>query len=228
MIYAMVLKNVVIDIKEGETEPYYPPDIDGNPVFAVETTEETEVGMYYHEDTGNFDFEFPEPETEETQLDRIEKQLNKSLDEIRAKGAAVASVNLMAVGAEMTKALAAAKMDVPATAGTFAEEWNEWTANEKTATAKSLWKYKGIGYQARTDIQKIEVYAPDVATNNYAVRPIPDVNGIFPGVLNMDVSIGMKVRDWEDGKVYICYANPITSLQWAPHNVPASFELYEG
>lgn len=228
MIYAMVLKNVVIDIKEGETEPYYPPDIDGNPVFAVETTEETEVGMYYHEDTGNFDFEFPEPETEETQLDRIEKQLNKSLDEIRAEGAAMASVNLMTVGAEMTKALAAAKMDVPATAGTFAGEWDEWTPDEKTATAKSLWQYKGVGYQARTDIQKIEVYAPDVATNNYAVRPIPDVNGIFPGVLNMDVSIGMKVRDWEDGKVYVCYANPITSLQWAPHNVPASFELYEG
>ena len=43
LIYAMVLKNVVIDIKEGETEPYYPPDIDGNPVFAVETTEETEA-----------------------------------------------------------------------------------------------------------------------------------------------------------------------------------------
>lgn len=227
-MYAMVLKNVVIDMKESETAPYYPPDIDGNTVYAVETTGETETGMYYHEDTGIFDWEFPEPETEETQLDRIEKQLNKSLDEIRAEGAAVASVNLMAVGAEMTKALAAAKMDVPATAGTFAEEWDKWTPDEKTATAKSLWQYKGVGYQARTDIQKIEVYAPDVAINNYAVRPIPDVNGIFPCVLNMDVSIGMKVRDWEDGKVYICYANPITSLQWAPHNVPASFELYEG
>lgn len=228
MIYAMVLKNVVVDIKKAEIAPYYPPDIEGNPVSAIETTEKTEVGMYYHEETGNFDFEFPEPETEETQLDRIEKQLNKSFDEIREEGAAAASVNLMSVGAEMTKVLAAAKMDVPATAGTFAKEWDEWTPDEKTATAKSLWQYKSIGYQARTDIQKIEVYAPDVATNNYAVRPIPDVNGIFPGVLNMDVSIGMKVRDWEDGKVYICYANPITSLQWAPHNVPASFELYEG
>lgn len=72
MIYAMVLKNVVIDIKEGETEPYYPPDIDGNPVFAVETTEETEVGMCYHKDTGNFDWEFPEPVQEPTQLDGIE------------------------------------------------------------------------------------------------------------------------------------------------------------
>lgn len=184
---------------------------------------------YLNDDMQSIRVEYEQiPEPQPTQLDRIETQLNKSLDEIRAEGAAVASVNLMAVGAEMTKALAAAKMDVPATAGTFAEEWDEWTPDEKTATAKSLWQYKGVGYQARTDIQKIEVYAPDVATNNYAVRPIPDVNGISPGVLNMDVSIGMKVRDWEDGKVYICYANPITSLQWAPHNVPASFELYEG
>lgn len=227
MIYAMVLKNRVIDIKESETEPSYPPDINGNPVFAVETTEETEVGMCYHTDTGSFDWNFPELETEETQLDRIEKQLNKSLDEIRAEGAAAASINLMAVGAEMTMAMASAKMDVPATAGTFAKQWDEWTPDEKTATAKSLWQYKGVGYQARTDIQKIEVYAPDVATNNYAVRPIPDVNGIYPGMINMDVSIGMKVRDWEDGKVYICYANPITSLQWAPHTVDSSFKLYE-
>ena len=131
-------------------------------------------------------------------------------------------------GAEMTTIIAEAKADVPATAGIFAEKWSEWTADGQTAAAKSLWLYKGVGYQARTDIQKIENYAPDKATNNYAVRPIPDANGIFPGMLNMDVSIGMKVRDWEDGKVYLCYANPITSLQWAPHHVPASFERYEG
>ena len=228
MMYAMILKNRVIDIKKSETEPCYPPDAFGNPVFSIETTEETEVGTCYHEETGKFDWDFPKEEQVKSQLDRIEDQLNKSFDEIRAEGAAAASVNLMSVGAEMTKALAAAKMDVPATAGTFAKQWDEWTPDEKKATAKSLWQYKGVGYQARTDIQKIEVYAPDVATNNYAVRPIPDVNGVYPGMINMDVSIGMKVRDWEDGKVYICYANPITSLQWAPHNVPASFELYEG
>lgn len=227
MIYAMVLKNRVIGIVVADDLPHYPPDAEGNSVVTVETNEETEVGMCYHKDTGMFDWNFPEPEPGETQLDRIEKQLNKSLNEIRAEGAAAASVNLMAVGAEMTRVMAAAKMDVPATAGTFAEEWDEWTPDEKTATAKSLWQYKGVGYQARTDIQKIEVYAPDVATNNYAVRPIPDVNGIYPGMINMDVSIGMKVRDWEDGQVYICYANPITSLQWAPHTVDSSFKLYE-
>lgn len=228
MLYAVMLKNVVLDVVTSDTKPNYPPDTEGNVFDVVTVGENVEVGMYYHEDKDVFNFEYPEVTPEPTQLDRIEEQLNKSLDEIRAEGAAVASVNLMVVGAEMTMALATAKMDVPATAGTFAEQWDEWTADEKTALAKSLWKYKGVGYQARTDIKKIKVYAPDVATNNYAVRPIPDVNGIFPGMLNMDVSIGMKVRDWEDGKVYICYANPITSLQWAPHNVPASFELYEG
>lgn len=175
------------------------------------------------------DYTPPEPPTPEpTQLDRIEEIVNKNADELRAEGAAMASVNLMAVGAEMTMAMAAAKMDVPATAGTFAEQWEEWTPDGETAEDKSLWNYKGVGYQARTDIQKIEVYAPDVATNNYAVRPIPDVNGVYPGMVNMDVDIGMKVRDWEDGKVYVCYANPITSLQWAPHTVSASFELYGG
>lgn len=230
MKYALVLKNRVIDIKVSEEIPKYPPDVYGNKVTSIECSDDVSIGMIYDGKTRSFsEYEPSKPEPPQpTQLDRIEEQLNKSLDEIRAEGAAVASVNLMVVGAEMTMALATAKMDVPATAGTFAEQWDEWTPDEKTATAKSLWQYKGVGYQARTDIQKIEVYAPDVATNNYAVRPIPDVNGIFPGVLNMDVSIGMKVRDWEDGKVYICYANPITSLQWAPHNVPASFELYEG
>ena len=235
MIYAMVLKNRVIGVVVSDDLPYYPPDVDGNPVVPVEATEKTEVGMCYHVDTGIFDWNFPEEEPGEiqldaikTQLDSIETQLNKSFDEIRAEGAAAASVNLMAVGAEMTRVMAAAKMDVPATAGTFAEEWDEWTPDEKTATAKSLWQYKGVGYQARTDIQKIEVYAPDVAANNYAVRPIPDVNGIYPGMINMDVSIGMKVRDWEDGQVYICYANPITSVQWAPHTFDRSFKIYEG
>ena len=135
--------------------------------------------------------------------------------------------NMKQTGADMTQAIADSGNDVPATAGTFAEKWNEWIADGTTAPAKSLWLYKGVGYQARTDIQKIEVYAPDLATNNYAVRPIPDAKGVYPAVINMDVSIGMKVRG-EDGLVYECYANPITSLQWQPKDVPASFRPYEG
>ena len=134
---------------------------------------------------------------------------------------------MKAQGAAMVQAIADAGNDVPATAGIFASEWEEWTADGKNAPAKSLWLYKGIGYQTRTEIQKIEVYAPDVATNNYAVRPIPDAQGIYPATINMDVTIGMKLRG-DDGLVYVCYANPITSLQYQPYSVPASFQLAEG
>lgn len=134
--------------------------------------------------------------------------------------------NMKNTGAEMTKAIADSGNDVPATAGTFAENWTEWEADGETAKAKSLWLYNGVGYQARTDIQKIDVYAPDLAANNYAVRPIPDAEGIYPTVMNMDVSIGMKLRA-DDGKVYECYANPITSLQWQPADVPSSFRERE-
>lgn len=130
-------------------------------------------------------------------------------------------------GAAMAQAIADAGKDVPATAGIFASEWDEWTADGKNAPAKSLWLYKGIGYQARVETQKIEAFAPDVATNNYAVRPVPDAQGIYPATINMDVAIGMKLRG-SDGIVYECYANPIASLQWQPADVPASFRVYEG
>lgn len=169
----------------------------------------------------------PEPIPEPTQLDRIETALNRTQNEIREEGAVIATAAILPMGAAMTFALADAGMEMPAVAGVFAEEWQNWTADGETAAAKSLWKYNGIGYQARTAIQKIENYAPDKAPNNYAVRPIPDALGIFPTVMNMDVSIGMKLRG-EDGKVYECYANPITSLQWQPGEVPASFRLIEG
>jgi len=129
-------------------------------------------------------------------------------------------------GAVMTQAIAEKGNIVPTTAGIFAEGWDEWTADGTNAAVGSLWKYKGVGYQARTEIQKIDANSPDKATNNYAVRPIPDAEGIYPATINMDVSIGMKVRG-DDGLVYECYANPITSLQWQPKDVPSSFRLYE-
>lgn len=130
-------------------------------------------------------------------------------------------------GATATKVMAEKGMEVPASAGIFAEAWDDWSADGEIAKVGSLWKYKGIGYQARTAIQKIEAYAPDIVVNNYAVRPIPDPEGIYPVVMNMDVSVGMKLRD-DNGRIYECYANPITSLQWQPADVPSSFRLIEG
>lgn len=233
MDYAMILQYRVIDVlKNQDTIPEWGPNSEGNPVTAIPCDDTVTLGMIYDPETGTFsEYIPPEPEPEPipepTQLDRIETALNRTQNEIREEGAAIATAAILPMGAAMTFALADAGVEMPAVAGVFAEEWQNWTADGETAAAKSLWKYNGIGYQTRTAIQKIENYAPDKVPNNYAVRPIPDALGIFPTVMNMDVSIGMKLRG-EDGKVYECYANPITSLQWQPGEVPASFRLIEG
>ena len=130
------------------------------------------------------------------------------------------------VGAEATQAIADDGKIVPATAGMFAEKWDPWEETGLLIKAGTLCMYKGCGYQARVDVWARADQAPDVATNEWAVRPIPDAEGIYPATINMDVSIGMKVRG-EDGLVYECYANPITSLQWQPAELPASFQLAE-
>lgn len=130
-------------------------------------------------------------------------------------------------GAVMTEAVAATGADVPATAGLYAKNWMPWEETGELIEAKSLRLYNGCGYQARVAVWARADQAPDVAVNEWAVRPVPDKYGIFPVTINMDVSVGMKVRG-EDGLVYECYANPITSLQWQPKDVPSSFRLYEG
>ena len=135
--------------------------------------------------------------------------------------------NMKQTGADMTQAIADSGNDVPATAGLYAENWTPWEETGELIDAKSLRLYQGCGYQARVAVWARADQAPDVATNEWAVRPIPDAEGIYPATINMDVSIGMKVRG-EDGLVYECYANPITSLQWQPKDVPSSFRLYEG
>ncbi len=129
-------------------------------------------------------------------------------------------------GAAMTEAVATAGSDVPATAGLYAENWSPWEETGELIDAKSLRLYNGCGYQARVAVWARADQAPDVATNEWAARPIPDKYGIFPATINMDVSIGMEVRG-SDGLVYVCYANPITSLQWQPSELPASFQLAE-
>ena len=40
----------------------------------------------------------------------------------------------------------------------------------------------------------------------------------------MDVDIGMKVRDWEDGKVYICYALSLIHI-YVNHIVHNTYQI---
>lgn len=70
-MYASVLKNIVI--ATNGKEKLYPPDPNGNTVLNIYCDESVKIGMYYHSDTGVFDWNYPEePEPEPTQLDRIE------------------------------------------------------------------------------------------------------------------------------------------------------------
>lgn len=72
MRFAMVLLNNVVGIKEADTPPIWGPDIQGNPVIAVECDESVEVGMIYNPTTKEFS-EYS-PTYIPTQADRIEEK----------------------------------------------------------------------------------------------------------------------------------------------------------
>ncbi len=84
MKYAMILKSRVIDIKESNEKPQYPPDKYGNKVMAVEFSDDISVGMIYNAETESFsEYMPPEPEPPQpTQLDRIESLLVQSVTDI--------------------------------------------------------------------------------------------------------------------------------------------------
>lgn len=84
--YAMILNKRVIDLVESESKPEYPPDIEGNPVFAIQCGEEVKVGMIYNESTEKFE-EYIPPEPELTMDEKIYEAVSKSQDEIRQEGA---------------------------------------------------------------------------------------------------------------------------------------------
>lgn len=74
MRYAMVLLNNVIGVLEQETPPSWPPDLQGNPVTAIECDETITLGMVYDPETGEFS-EYVPPAYVPTQADRIEEML---------------------------------------------------------------------------------------------------------------------------------------------------------
>ncbi|MBU5464980.1 hypothetical protein [Anaerotignum sp. MSJ-24] len=79
MLYAMINEYRVIDIVNAETAPSWPPNQIGNPVTAIECSEEVKIGMSYNEETGEFSEYIPMPIP--TQLDRIEEQLKLTYTE---------------------------------------------------------------------------------------------------------------------------------------------------
>lgn len=56
----MVLLNLVIDLVKSDTIPAYPPDPEGNQVFAIECQDGVEIGMVYANGQFKFPMDIPE------------------------------------------------------------------------------------------------------------------------------------------------------------------------
>ena len=79
--YAAILKDRVIDVKESNYKPIYPPDIDNNSIIVLECDDTVQIGDIYA-DGKIIGTKVVEP----TQLDRIEEAVLKSNEELRQEG----------------------------------------------------------------------------------------------------------------------------------------------
>lgn len=83
MFYAALLNNYVVDVKESDTIPYYPPTSTGEILNVVEGNADVKVGMTYDEIEKKFFIkkvkrsEIVEEAKSPTQLDRIEALLQE-------------------------------------------------------------------------------------------------------------------------------------------------------
>lgn len=79
--YAAILKDRVIDVKESNYKPIYPPDIDNNSIIVLECDDTVQIGDIYA-DGKIIGTKVVEP----TQLDRIEEAVLKSNEKLRQEG----------------------------------------------------------------------------------------------------------------------------------------------
>lgn len=120
------------------------------------------------------------------------------------KSAKVALEKVQKAGAAAMQMAVKAGADVTEQISVFKKAYPEWMADEGTEEVDH------ISYYPKTDMvyicigaaQRIAVYAPDLATNNYCPYPEPDENGVYPYIYGMLVWGGMKVR--YEGTEYRC------------------------
>ncbi len=115
-----------------------------------------------------------------------------------------------------------------ADAGIFRKGYPEWVADGETQKAGKMCQYNGVAYWCAVDTQRIEGYAPDVATNNYNPYPEPDADGVYPYIYGMGVKYGMLVKDQDI--LYKCILQTgenYYKLIYPPADIPALFERVE-
>lgn len=123
-------------------------------------------------------------------------------------------------------ALAQASTEEPsATVGILAEGFDPWEP-DREYRQNELFAYAGkVGF-ARQSLTSSEVYPPfSTGTESlYGVRPVPDIDGIYPYEHNMAASVGMLVRDGDT--VYECI-QAIDPVLYPPGEIPAHFTAIE-
>lgn len=120
------------------------------------------------------------------------------------KSAKVELEKAQKAGATAMQMAVKAGADVTEQISVFKKAYPEWMADGGTEEVDH------ITYYPKTDMvyicigaaQRIAVYAPDLATNNYCPYPEPDENGVYPYIYGMLVWGGMKVR--YEGAIYRC------------------------
>ena len=127
---------------------------------------------------------------------------------------------LKAAGGAAAKAV---KEDLPATAGIFADQYEEW-APGAAYTARKPIQYKGMAYQVQQDVTALENQPPDMEgmLAIYTPYPAPNREGHYPYTYGMHVEAGMLEID-PNGKLYEAISGMATQLN-PPSELPAIFQ----
>lgn len=108
--------------------------------------------------------------------------------------------------------------------GIFVNGVDAWEPG-KTYEVNDLFAYDGkMGFvrQAHT-AQEAWIPFTQGTESLYGARPSPDADGVYPYVYNMAASVGMQVKDPDDGLVYTC-VQQISNMLYKPHEIQAHFE----
>ncbi|WP_458408062.1 hypothetical protein [Anaerotignum sp.] len=132
--------------------------------------------------------------TIQTDVDGLKEEKSAKVELEKAqKTGAVAMQMAVSAGADVTENISVFKKAYP-----------EWIADNGTEEVNHITYYPktDMAYICIAAAQRIAVYAPDLATNNYCPYPEADENGNYPYVYGMLVWGGMKVK--YEGAVYRC------------------------
>ena len=139
------------------------------------------------------------------------------------KSAKVALEKVQKAGVVAVQMAVSAGVDLAENISVFKKAYPEWIADGGTEEVNHITYYPktDMAYVCIAAAQRIAVYAPDLATNNYCPYPEADEKGVYHYVYGMLVCGGMKVR--YEGTVYNCILadGSKTKLVYTPDQVPS-------